>query len=361
MWFLKKLDWWILSPAFFLVLSGLVMLVSIGSRDPDPFFWFWRQLLWIGLGLLLLLIFSFFDYRVFKNSSAAVGIFFLVTILLLVMVLFWGKTIRGSRAWFELGSFTFQPVEFAKIALLLVLAKYFAQKNIEIWHFRHILFSVGLLALPLILVLLQPDWGSGLTLVALWFGMVLLAGARVRQVAVIVLLFAVLGGVAWYSLFSETQKERVLALLDPERDPLGTAYNQRQAIIAIGAGGVLGKGLGQGSQSQLKFLPASRTDFIFASIAEELGLLGVAVLLLAFGILFYEITKISLEATNNFSRLFSLGFLILLSSHIFINLGMNLGVLPVIGIGLPFVSYGGSSMASLFLGLGILSSIKIRT
>lgn len=357
---LKKIDWLMMGPVLVLVGVGLLMLVSLGSRKPEPFFWFWRQLLWVFIGAILYFLFRFFDYRVFRNSPSAVAGFYFVTILLLILVLFFGKEIRGSRAWFELGSFTFQPVEFVKVALILVLAHYFAGKNIEMWRFRHILFSVGVLAIPLTLILLQPDWGSGLTLIALWFGMLLLGGARSRHVFLLTLIFLLLGILSWNFLFTGGQKGRITALFRPELDPFGISYNQRQARVAIGAGGFFGQGLGQGTQTQLRFLPASRTDFIFAAIAEELGFFGIALLLFSYGILFYAIGKFSLETGNNFSRLFALGFLILLLSHIFINLGMNLGITPVIGIGLPFVSYGGSSLLSLFLLLGILASMTVR-
>jgi len=314
----------------------------------------------VGLGVAVFAIFASIDYRIFRNSTSMIAGFYTSAIVLLVLVLFFGKTIRGNQAWFEIGSLTFQPVEFAKAALIFALAKFFAQKNIEIWRFQNILFSALYLALPLILVLAQPDWGSGITLVILWFGMVLLAGARPKHVGVIAGVFVLLATLSWFSFFSEGQKARLTALFRPGLDPYGSAYSQRQALVAIGNGRFFGTGLGQGTQSQLKFLPSSRTDFIFAAIAEELGLLGVLLLLASFGILFFRIGRLALEAGNNFSRLFLLGFLILLFSHVFINLGMNLGILPVIGIGLPFVSYGGSSLILLFLLLGVLTSMRTK-
>ncbi|MBI2633805.1 MAG: rod shape-determining protein RodA [Parcubacteria group bacterium] len=360
MWFLKKLDWWLLGAVLFLASLGLVMLISLSSREPEPLFWFWRQLFWLGVGALVFLIFSLIDYRVFRNSSAIVTGIYLFAILLLTLVLFFGKTIRGNRAWFEFGSFTFQPVEFAKIALILVLAKYFSQHHMEIWRFRHIIISGIFLALPFLLVLLQPDWGSALTLVTLWFGMVLLSGARAKQVILLLVFFALFSAFAWYTLLTPVQKARISSFLQPNLDPYGSAYNQRQALIAIGSGGFFGRGLAQGSQTQLKFLPASRTDFMFAAIGEELGFFGIFAVLSAFALTFFRIGRIAILSGNNFSRLFSLGFLILLLAHVFINIGMNLGFLPVIGIVLPFVSYGGSSITALFSLLGILMSIKAR-
>ncbi|MFN7088580.1 MAG: FtsW/RodA/SpoVE family cell cycle protein [Candidatus Paceibacteria bacterium] len=360
LWIFKKLDWWLILAVFFLIFLGLIMIVSLSLKDPNPLSWFLRQLGWIAIGVLAFLLFSALDYRMFRTSFAITFGFYLVAIAMLISVLYFGTVIHGSRAWFKIGSFTLQPVEFAKIALLLILAKYFAEHNIEIWQFWHVLISAILLFLPLGLVLLQPDWGSGITLILLWFSLVLFSGARARQIAFLIFIFLILGIFSWNALLSYSQKSRVTSLLFPDVDPTGATYNQRQALIAIGSGGFWGQGLGKGPQSQLRFLPASRTDFIFASIAEELGFTGVALLLLAYGLLFYRIAKISLLANNNFARLFLLGFLILLATQIFINLGMNLGILPVIGIGLPFVSYGGSSLISLFMALGIASSIKAR-
>jgi len=336
------------------------MMISLSNRDPEPLAWFWRQLAWLAVGVVSFLMFAHLDYRVFRTSTAAVFGIYAVSVVLLVLVLIFGKTVHGSRAWFDFGSVTFQPVELVKAALLFVFAKYFAEQNIEIWRFRHVALSALYLSVPLLLVLLQPDWGSGLTLGALWFGMILMAGARGRQVAILVFIFLFLGALSWTVFLTENQKSRIMTVFQPERDPFGIAYNQRQALIAIGSGGLLGKGLGEGSQTQLKFLPASRTDFVFAALAEELGFLGALAVLAAYGIIFFQIAKLALAGNNNFARLFSLGFLILLATHIAINLGMNLGVFPVIGIGLPFVSYGGSSLVVLSMLLGVVMSIKAK-
>ncbi len=358
-WFLKKTDWYLFSAVALLSVLSLALLYSLSVNNPNGLSWFYRQLVWTIIGLVSFFVFSLVDFRVF-NSRAMLTFLYAGGILLLLAVLIFGTTISGNRAWFSFWGFTFQPVELVKLVLVMALAFYFSEKNIEIWRTRHILISAGLLFGFLFLVLLQPDLGSGVVLMGIWFFMVLLSGASVKQVLALILLALVLFGIGWQWLFTENQKARILVFLSPSRDPLGVAYSQNQALIAIGSGGILGKGLGQGSQAQLGFLPASRTDFIFAVLAEELGLVGVAIMALAFGIIFLRLTQVAILGTSNFIRLFSLGYLVIIFLHAFINLGMNLGLLPVIGIGLPFLSYGGSNLLALFIGLGVINSIRLR-
>jgi rod shape determining protein RodA len=287
-------------------------------------------------------------------------IVYILAALLLGAVLVLGKVVSGNRAWLSLGSFTLQPVEFAKLALVLVLAHYFAAKNIEIWRPRHVFVSGALLAGFVGLVVLQPDLGSALVLIGIWFFMIVLSGARIRQVIGLIGLFLILVGIGWQWFFTANQKARLEAFFFPARDPMGSAYSQRQAIIAIGSGGLWGKGFGQGTQAQLGFLPAPRTDFIFAALAEELGFIGVMFVFGAYSVIFARLTMLALAGTNNFVRLFAMGYLGILAVQIVINVGMNLGFLPVIGIPLPFVSYGGSNLLMLAIGLGMTNSMRFR-
>lgn len=358
-WFFKKTDWYLVGAVSFLFLLSLTILYSLSITNSQNKIWLYRQALWIFLGAILFFVFSMIDYRIFMSRSV-IWFLYLFSVVLLVGVLFWGTTISGNRAWFSINGFTLQPVEFVKIVLVLFLARYFSEKNIEIWRFRHIVISFGFLVGVAGLVLLQPDVGSVVVLIGIWFFMLILSGARTGQVLLLILFFIILFGVGWQWFFSENQKARVLSFLTPHKDPFGVAYSQNQALVAIGSGGLWGKGLGKGSQVQFGFLPASRTDFIFAAIAEELGFVGVFFVIIAFAVLCWRLVSVALWGSNNFIRLFSLGFLTTIFIHLVINLGMNLGFLPVIGIGLPFVSYGGSSILALAISLGIINSIKLR-
>jgi rod shape determining protein RodA len=356
-WFLK-IDWVLFAAVGFLVASGLLMMVSLGFRDDQPLFWFWRQLLWLGIAVGVMAVLASFDYRVFRNASSAVMLIYLLSLALLVATLFWGVRINGSKSWLDLGGVFFQPVEAAKIALILILAKYYATKNIELWRFRHILITGAYMAIPALLVMAQPDLGSVAILFAIWFGMTVVSGIRPAQFFGLVCLMLIAAVFLWNFVLNDIQKSRVLAVLRPEAVSEAALYNTRQAVIAIGAGGLWGQGLGEGSQAQLRFLPAARTDFIFAAFVQEMGVVGAGLLLAAIGALLWRISVIAIRAGNNFAKLFAIGFFLMLASHSFVNIAMNLGIFPVIGISLPFVSYGGSNLLANFIGLGILVSIQ---
>ncbi|MEW5805707.1 MAG: FtsW/RodA/SpoVE family cell cycle protein [Patescibacteria group bacterium] len=356
---IKKLDWWLLGSVAVLLVLSLAILYSLGTTKTENLTWFYRQAVWIVVGLAGCIFLSLMDFRGFSTSPFIILILYFFVIVLLISVLVFGKTISGNRAWFAIGPFTFQPVEFAKLVLILFLAGYFSEKNIEIWRIRHIFISGAALFGILGLVLLQPDWGSGLVLAGIWFLMLLVSGARTKQVLLIILSFIILVLISWQWFFTENQQQRITGFLFPQQDPYGVSYSQRQALIALGSGGLWGKGLGRGTQTQLGFLPASRTDFIFSSIGEELGFLGVSAVLVSLGIIFWRLILLGLSGMNNYVKLFSLGYLAWLFVETVIHLGMNLGFLPVIGIGLPFVSYGGSHLLALFIGLGIINSIQI--
>ncbi len=303
--------------------------------------------------------FAFFDYRVLKNNSLVIIILYFLALIFLGAVIFWGKHVGGIK-WLQMSAFGFDPLEFAKIVIVLLLAKYFSLRHIELYKKRHLIVSFIYVALPIFLVLLQPDLGSALIFVAVWLGMVLVSGIKLRHLVVIILLAAIIFGIMWLGFLKDYQKNRILTFLNPQKDPLGYSYNLRQSLIAIGSGKIFGKGFGKGSQSQLKFLPAGHTDFIFSVIAEERGFLGVLFLFLLYAFLIYRVLAIGFAAPDNFSKLFSMGFSLIIFVQILINTGMCLGLMPVIGIPLPFASYGGSSLLANFLGLGIMQSIRVR-
>ncbi len=356
-----RLDFLLIAAVSFLVLLGLLMMLSLGSRESIPLFWFWRQILWIFLGILIMVFSAMIDYRIFRNSTFIVLAVYIFSVLLLFGVLVFGIEINGAKSWFSFKGVLFQPVEVAKIALILLLAKYYAAKNIELWRFRHVLITGLYMGILAILVSLQPDLGSVTILFTIWFGMTIVSGIRREPFLALLILLSILAALTWHYLLSDRQKERILVVFRPESVESIALYNVKQAVIAVGSGGLLGQGIGKGSQAQLKFLPAAKTDFVFAAMAQELGLVGIGLLIAAFCIIFLRILEIGERSGNNFAKLFSVGFFLMLASHVLINIAMNLGIFPVIGIPLPFVSYGGSNLIANFLGLGILLSIWQRT
>jgi len=354
---LRKLDWILIISALVLVGIGLLSLYS-SSLGRDDFLNFKKQIIFFGIGFFLMLGISFFDWRQFREDPYLILILYFLCLVALGGLFFFAPEIRGIKAWYKLGPVSLDPIEFTKIVLIILLAKYFSTRHIEMYRIRHILLSGLYVFLPAILIFFQPDLGSVLILVTLWLGILIISGIKIRHFLILVFIFLLVFIFSWLFLLKDYQKERIISFIQPQFEPLGTGWSQRQAKIAIGSGGIFGQGIFQGSQTQYGFLPEPQTDFIFAAVAEETGLLGVAVLLFLFLILLWRIIKIAISAKSNFPCLFATGLAILLISQIFINIGMNLGILPIIGIPLPLVSYGGSSLIATFIGLGILQSIK---
>jgi len=269
--------------------------------------------------------------------------------------------VKGAQSRFDLVFFSLQPSDPAKLVLIAVLAKYFSKRHELIGDFRHILVS-GVYALGIIgFVFVQPDFGSAAILFLIWFGMVLVAGISFRHLAVVgmVGLIAFLG--LWNFGFQEYQKDRIMTFLHPLADIRGTGYNAYQSTIAVGSGQLLGKGVGYGTQSKLQFLPEYETDFIFAAYAEEWGLVGVLLLFSLFSIVIWRLLFHALRGATNFERLFATGVAILFVSHFLIHIGMNIGLLPVTGTTVPFLSYGGSHLLTEFLGVGMVIAMARYT
>jgi len=354
----KKFDWLMLGSAFFLVFLGMLSIFSTSQGDYGNLE---KQAVWVLLGIVLMIVVSMIDYRMFRLHPQPILVLYIAGILALLALFIFGTSIRGTKGWIELGIFNIEPVEAIKPVLVILLAKYFSMRHSEIYRFRHIIVSGLYVFLPALLVFLQPEFGSLLVILGVWFGIMLTAGIRLRHVILLVIVAVILMVVMWGTVLQDYQKDRFLVFLNPQSDPQGQGYNVIQSITAVSSGGILGKGLGGGTQVQLGFLPEHQTDFIFAAIGEELGLLGIAALLGAFGILFWRIFHIVYVAENNFARFAALGFVILIATQAFINIGMNVGILPITGIPLPFVSYGGSSMITLFIVLGFLQSIRLRS
>lgn len=309
-----------------------------------------QQAIFAFVGILIYLFISQFDYRTTSNFILP---FYIGVILLLITVLILGIETRGVLRWIPLGILNIQPSEFAKPALILFLAQFWT-KNYTSW--KNILKSI-MWTLPFILLVFkQPDLGSTLTILAIWFLMLFAAGVSAKKMFVIGLLVLFVIPLGWLSLH-DYQKERVIGFLAPESDPLGKGYNLIQSQIAVGSGQIFGRGLGRGTQSRLQFLPEFRTDFIFAAIAEELGFLGALMILSIYFFLLVYFLKVAQNAFDQFGFLIIFGVLAMLTFQTFVNIGMNIGLVPITGITLPLISYGGSSLLATFLSLGLVASV----
>ena len=362
---LKKLDWVLIGAIILLLIIGLLSIASVSQARTGAFTSFKKQIFFAVFGLFLLATFAFIDYRFLRNYSAVVLVLYVISVVLLVLLLLFGSEIRGATSWFRFGMQTgilsFEPVEMAKFVLIILLAKYFSGRHADFGLMRHIFISGFYVSIPTLLVLIHPDLGSAVLMIIIWVGIMLFSGIRLRHLLILFLIFAILGGLSWQFFLKDYQRARIINFFEPQRDPLGQGYNVLQSIIAIGSGGFWGRGLGHGSQSQLNFLPEQHTDFIFATVAEEWGFLGVAFVLILWGIIFWRLFLVAINATTNFARLFVFGFTLLLLSHVSINIGMNMGFFPVTGIPLPLLSYGGSNLIATLIAFGIIQNIKINS
>ena len=353
----KSFNWTLFLPAFLLTCFGLISIYS-SSIQRNNFLSFKKQLIYFFISLLILCFINLLDLRFLKSNSRIVFIFYVCSLVALCGLIFLAPAIRGVKGWYQLGPVSLDPVPLSAIVLIIVLAKYFSSRHIELQRFRLILFSGIYASLPIVLILLQPDLGSALTLIAVWIGILIFSGIKLKHLFVLGLIFFVLFLVAWKFWLADYQKQRILSFFNPQLDQQGVSWSVNQSKIAIGSGGFYGKGLGNGTQTQYGFLSEPKTDFIFSAIAEEFGFLGCFLIFCFLFWLLYEITKIAFMAQNNFLRLFASGFSFLILSQIFINIGMCVGLFPVVGLPLPFVSYGGSQIFSFYAGLGILMSLQ---
>jgi rod shape determining protein RodA len=355
---IKKLDWILIAVAALLTGIGLLSLYS-SSLGRGDFFNFNKQLIFFGVGFFLMFLLSFFDWRTLKDNPYLILILYFLCLAALAGLFFFTPEIRGVRGWYKIGEFTIDPVEATKFILIILLAKYFSSRHVEIYQIRHILVSALYVLIPAALVFFQPDLGQVIILIALWVGILIVSGISFKRFLILLFCFLLIFALSWNFALKDYHRARILSFVQPQlTDPLAIGWSQRQARIAIGSGGVFGQGIGSGSQTQYGFLSEPQTDFTFAALAEETGLIGVTVLLFLLGILIWRIFKIAISAQTNFARIFASAFNILLICQIFINIGMNIGLLPIIGIPLPLISYGGSNLVVTFLSFGILQSIK---
>ena len=333
---LHKIDFLLLIAVFLLIIIGLLNIYSIGlSNIETKMIFFNKQLAFALTGLLLLFAFTVLDYRSLKSYYK---IFLVISVILLLAVAIFSRSIRGTSAWISFLGFRFQPVELVKISLIIFLAKYLSNTAKELYHsWKPILFSG-----------------------AVSFVMIFFTNIDKKKILIITLLIITTVSFAWFGFLKTYQKERILTFLDPGADPLGVGYNLSQSVIAVGSGQLAGRGFGLGSQSQLNFLPEQRTDFIYAVVSEEFGFLGSALVVIIIGIFLYKIITIIRRSNDNFAVFLALGFLIMFFFQSMMNIAMNLGMAPVIGLPLPFISYGGSSMWTSLIAVGILESIVIH-
>lgn len=356
---LSKIDWILLLSTLLLLGIGLTVLYSISTANPSDgkLSVFWRQLIFAPIGIACMFFFAFFDYQNFKSKSTLI---YFLTLFILGIVLFFGMTVRGTAGWIGLGSFNIQPVEIAKLSLIIFLASFISQKKMELEETGRLIASLILCGSMIFLVMKQPDFGSAMVLVGIWIIMTIVSGISRKKIFIIILFAIILATLGWFQLHNY-QKERIYGLVKSGIvDPQGSGYNVIQSMISVGSGGLIGKGIGHGSQSQLNFLPEKHTDFIFASIAEELGLLGSFFILGLYLIIFYRMKVIALNAPDNFGFLVVVGIMTMFFIQIFENIGMNIGIMPVTGIPLPLLSYGGSSLITVMISIGILININSK-
>ncbi|MCK9572000.1 MAG: rod shape-determining protein RodA [Candidatus Omnitrophica bacterium] len=320
-----------------------------------------RQLLWIAVGLIAYFLFAGFNYRRLWDATY---FFYTVCVGFLALVSLLGIVRLGAQRWIKLGGFNFQPSEFAKLAVILFLARYFSRKSVEdisllsgkFGVFRGLVLPFIFVALPMLLIIEQPDLGSGLIILLVFVFLLYLTQVRLKYIFTLVTLLIIPLPFAWHFL-RDYQKQRLLVFVNPNIDPLGAGYTIIQSKIAIGSGGFFGKGWLSGTQSQLRFLPESHTDFIFATFAEEWGFFGSSVLIFLYYLIIRQGFIIAERTSDAFGKLLAYGITLLLTLQVCINISMNMGLAPVVGLPLPLLSYGGSSILVTFISLGILANI----
>lgn len=345
-------SWPLLAIALALAALGVLTMHPFGAEASlAP-----RQLLWIGVGVLVYALCAVSDMHIIRRTSVIVA-GYLAALGLLALLLLIAHPVLGAKAWFDLGPFSFQPADLAKLVLIAFLAKYFSRRHQEIKHVRHLILSGLYAALIIGLILVQPDLGTAAILSAVWFGMVLVSGISKKHLAIVFVLGAVAAAGLWFFGLHDYQRTRIVAFLNPAADIRGAGYNAYQAVVAAGSGEWFGKGIGYGTQSKLRFLPEYETDFIFAAFAEEWGFVGVTLVLLLYGLLLWNLLSIARRSATNFDAFFTIGIALLFLAHVFIHAGINLGLLPVTGTTIPFMSYGGSHIVMEFAALGIVASL----
>ena len=353
-----KLDWIMLGAVALLLIIGMLALYSISYEDASSIYAgnLSRQAASIVIGGGLLFFLAFFDYRVLNSFSTKL---YFLGLALLVIVIIFGKTVNGHTGWLNFGGLSFQPVEIVKLIMIIFLASFLSKKKNQLSIAVRIIVSVVLVFVPIYLIMKQPDLGSSTIGVGCWGMLLFVSGLNKKNLAILIIIGAVAASSGWFFL-KPYQKDRIVNLVRPERDPRGSGYNVIQAIVSVGSGGVAGNGLGHGSQSQLNFLPEKNTDFIFSVLAEELGFVGSLAILILYGVFFWRLKEAARMARDNFGYLIVIGVMGTVFLQVLVNVGMNIGVMPVTGVPLPFLSFGGSSIITILASVGIAESVYVR-
>lgn len=356
--YLERLDWTLLAAAFTLAAVGLVAIYGIGvSQEPADLFLFHKQFVTFTIGVGIISAFIFLDYRHLRSY----GLFlYLFGAALLLGVLFFGVRINATQGWFRFGALSFQPVEIAKITLSVYLAAFFVRRGRGRLSWTTFGISFAATAFYAGLVLMQPDFGSAMVLFLIWGIIALFAGLPRYAWIILPLILITSTGLIWNFALKDYQRDRIESFLDPERDPRGAGYNAIQARIAIGSGGWFGKGIGEGSQARLRFLPAAATDFIFAVVGEELGFAGIVFVFFLFGLILVRLIRLGYESEDDFAALMLMGVGAVFLVHVIVNAGMNLGLMPITGIPMPFLSAAASYMLVVFVCVGLAESVAVR-
>ncbi len=349
----QHIDWTLLLATLFISSAGLLTMNSFQSSNA----FFEHQIVWLLISLGVFFALSSLDFHFLRRTSVVVGIF-AGTVVVLLALFAVGSVFKGAQSWFNVGLFAIQPSDPAKLVVIILLSKYFSRRHIEIANIRHIVVSGFYAGLIGLLVLIEPDFGSAIIIGSIWFGMVLVSGISKKHLFGLIALGAFSFFMLWNFALQDYQKQRVLTFIHPYADIRGAGYNAFQSTIAVGSGGVMGKGIGYGTQSKLQFLPEYETDFIFAAFAEEWGFIGILLLACLYGLIIWRIIEDSKVGASNFETLFGLGVATLFMAHIIVHVGMNVGILPVTGTTIPFMSYGGSHLVTEFAALGILMGMR---
>jgi len=358
---IENFDWSIIWAVFGITCIGLLSIYSalypqIQAHPTNNLFI--KQLIWLAIGFTVMCCSLFVDYQKLRAMSPWI---YGVTVLLLIVVLVAGKEVNGSKRWLEIAGFQFQPSEFMKVVIALQLASYFSSQEVSSFpSIKKLILPVAFVLFPVLLVLAEPDLGTAISIMAISTTVIVFVGVRWKYLAVMALSVIPLILPVWEHVLKPYQKRRILILLRPDLDPLGAGYHIRQSKIAIGSGMLWGKGFLKGTQNKLHFLPEKHTDFIFSVWAEEWGFVGCAVLLLLFCLLIFLTLRVARRSKDRYGSLIVVGMSALILWQALINIGMVIGLLPVVGITLPFVSYGGSSLITLCLAIGMIENVSMR-
>lgn len=356
---LKNLDIILIAVTVLLIISSLVIIGSathINTPSEDRYWYVQRQGLFAIINVFIVFVMLHFDYK--SLSKFANGLY-IINLIMLFAVMFVGQSALGAQRWIQLGPISIQPSEFSKLIMIISLANILDKKVGKLNSFKEILPVFLYIGLPFLLVLKQPDLGTSLVFLAILFGMIFIAGISIKHLMMVFGAGAAIMPIFWHFL-KDYQKMRLTVFINPNVDPLGSGYHIIQSKIAIGSGMLFGKGLFEGTQSQLNFLPENHTDFIFAVIGEEMGFIGATFILLLYFVLLYRGIKISGDARDNFGTLLAAGITSMLTFHVLVNVGMTAGIMPVTGIPLPLMSYGVSALTTNLISIGILLNIYMR-